>query len=338
MQMASLKIFCDVARYRSFSQAAALNRRTQSAVSQVVANLEKDMDVQLVDRSTRPLQLTPLGQTYYEGCALLVERYDALEEQYRELEAGIKSARVEISGNVRVAAIYSVGLGDLGQLVQKFQADCPKTQVHIDYLHPDRVYERVLDGSADLGLVSFPRKTPNLVSVSWREEPMVLVCAPKHPLATRLAVPLRELDGLPYVHFDRNLVVRRQVDRFLREQAVAVQVVAEFDSIENIKEAVSINAGVALLPEPTIRREVRARTLVGVPLFGCRLSRPLAIMHRRGHRLGAAARRFMDLLLRPDAAPGDRTHVVTSPDTGNGKHPGSENGDGKKKAERNHRS
>src|SRR5205085_9948489 len=121
--------------------------------------------------------------------------------------------------------------------------------------------------TADLGLVSFPKKTPHLVAVSWREEEMVLACAPNHPLASRLAVPMKDLNDTAYVHFDKNLIVRRRVDKVLREHDVTVNVVAEFDSIENIKQAVLVGAGVAILPEPTIRREVKARTLAAVPLF-----------------------------------------------------------------------
>lgn len=294
MQLEALKIYCDVARCRSFSLAAQEHGVTQSAVSQIVSQLEKRMGVRLIDRSTRPLQLTPLGVSYYEGCL-------AILEQYEELEARIKSAKVEITGVATVAAIYSVGLSDMDQLMQRFQGLVPRAQVRIDYVHPDQVYERLKDGTADLGLVSYPKKAPHLAAVNWREEEMVLACAPKHPLASRLALAIEALDGQRYVHFDRNLVVRRRVDKFLREQGVAVDVVAEFDSIENIKQAVSIGAGVALLPEPTIRREVKARQLCAVPLFGCRLTRPLGILHRRGQRLSAAAKRFMDLLLETES-------------------------------------
>lgn len=301
MQLEALKIFCDVVRQRSFSHAAELHDITQSAVSQIVSQLEKRMHVQLIDRSTRPLQLTPLGLTYYEGCKSLLEQYD-------ELEARIQKAQPPVSGTVNVAAIYSVGLGDMGQYVQRFQNELPKAQVHIDYVHPDRVYDRVMNGGADLGLVSYPKKTPHLAAVDWRQEEMVLACAPKHPLASRLAIPVRDLAGLPYVHFDKNLVVRRRVDKFLREEGVSVEVVAEFDSIENIKQAVSIGAGVALLPEPTIRREIKARSLVGVRLFGCDFTRPLAIIHRRGQRLSGAAKRFMELLLEPENGRNGRAH------------------------------
>jgi DNA-binding transcriptional LysR family regulator len=289
MQLETLKVFCDVARQRSFSQAAQANDITQSAASQIVSMLERRMQVQLIDRSTRPLQLTPLGQTYYEGCKSLLA-------QYLDLEESIKTAHTRIAGKVQVAAIYSVGLGDMGQYVERFTAGQPGAQVHIEYLHPDRVYDRVLEGTADLGLVSFPKKSSKLTALPWREETMVLVCAPKHPLAQNGSVQPRQLAGQKYIHFDKNLVIRRQVDRFLREQGANVEVVLEFDSIENIKQAVALGAGVALLPEPTVRREVRARTLAAMSVVRSTLTRPLGIIHRRRNKLSAAAQCFLDLL------------------------------------------
>src|SRR5262245_6161232 len=139
MQLESLKVFCDVARCRSFSQAAQVNGLTQSAASQTVLQLETHMQVLLVDRSVRPLPLTPLGQRFYEGCRELVEHY-------YELEASLRSAGAEVEASVEVAAIYSVGLGDMGKYVERFKAEQPHARVHIDYLHPDRVYEKVANG------------------------------------------------------------------------------------------------------------------------------------------------------------------------------------------------
>jgi DNA-binding transcriptional LysR family regulator len=292
MQFESLKVFCDVARLRSFSQAAHAQAKpiTQSAASQVVSQLEHRLGVQLIDRSTRPLQLTPLGQQYYEGCRLLLE-------QFTELEASIRTAHAQLAGTVRVAAIYSVGLGDLGQYVQKFKAEHPDVNVHLELLHPDRVYEKVRDGSADLGLVSFPRRSPKLDADPWREEEMVVALSPVHPLAACPTIRPDQLDGEKYIHFDRGLSIRREVDRFLREQGAHVEVALEFDNIANIKQAVELGAGVALLPEPTVRREVEDGTLLARPLHGCRLVRPLGIIHRRHHKLSGTATRFQELLL-----------------------------------------
>ncbi len=296
MQIEALKVFCDVARQRSFSQAAAANDLSQSAASQIVLQLEKRLSVQLINRTTRPLQLTAMGQVYYEGCKRLVE-------QYQELEASIRQARMEMEATVEVAAIYSVGLGDMGQYVERFTAERPNARVRIDYLHPDRVYEKVLEGAADFGLVSFPRKSRELVTLPWRDEEMVLACSPAHALARLRSVRPEQLEGAKYVGFARGLVIRREVDRFLREQCVAVNVALEFDNIENIKKAVEVSAGVALLPEPTLRREVAAGTLVAVPLSGVDFVRPLGIIQRRQQRLSSAAQLFIELLRQGNGSP-----------------------------------
>ena len=302
MQFEALQVFCDIARCRSFSQAAAAQQPplTQSAVSQIVHQLEKRLGVQLIDRSTRPLQLTELGQAYYQGCKQLVE-------QYLALEASIKQGRPQLTATVQVAAIYSVGLGDMGQYIERFADLQPFARVQVEYLHSNRVVEKVRDGSADLGLVSFPRKSRDLVVLPWREEEMVLACQPSHPLAGLPVIRPAHLAGEKYIAFDKDLGIRRQVDRFLRQQGVSVEVALEFDNIENIKKGLEIAGGVALLPEPTLKQEVEAGLLVARPLAGCRFVRPLAIIYQRQHRPSPAAQRFIDLL-RDNGGPAGSHH------------------------------
>ena len=289
MQFESLKVFCDIARFRSFSQAAVANEVTQSAASQIVLQLEKRLGVQLIDRSTRPLQLTPPGQVYYDGCKGLVD-------QYLDVEATVRNSEGEIAASIQVVAIYSVGLGDMSQYIQRFAEQRPGVEVHIEYLHPDRVYEKVLDGTADFGLVSFPRKHRELGSIPWRDEEMVLACPTAHPLARQRFVRVAQLEGEKYIGFDKGLMIRREVDRFLRDHDVSVDVVLEFDNIENIKKAIEISAGVALLPLPTLRREIKDGTLVAVSLAHARFVRPLGIIHRRGQLLSSSTRKFIELL------------------------------------------
>lgn len=295
MQFESLKLFCDVVSNRSFSKAALANNVTQSAASQIVSQLEKRLGVLLIDRSERPPIPTPEGRVYYEGCKELVE-------QYLELEASIRNAPPELPVTVQIAAIYSVGLGDMGQYVERFEAQNPHARVQIEYLHPARVHEKVLEGSADFGLVSFPRRSRELRVLPWREEEMLLTCPPQHPLARSAAVRPAQLAGEKYVGFSKDLTIRRKVDQFLRAHQVAVEVGPELDNIESIKKAIEVSVGVALLPEPTLRREVQAGTLVAVPLLGCRFVRPLGIILRRHHKHSSTALRFVDLLQHPKTA------------------------------------
>lgn len=293
MQFESLKVYCDVARHRSFSEAAAANEISQSAVSQIVGQLEKRLGVILVDRSRRPLRLTREGRVYYDGCKKLVE-------QYLGVEAAVRTLNAEIGSSVRVAAIYSVGLRDMSQYVQRFVGQRPGVEVDIEYLHPDKVYEKVLDGTADFGVVSFPQPTRKLVALPWREEEMVVACARSHPFAAKRHLKVRQLQGQKYVGFDKGLAVRRQVDRFLRDHGVTVDVALEFDNIENIKQAIEIPSGVALLPLPALEREVRAGTLAAVPLSDARFVRPLGIIQRRNPKPSATAQRLIELLRQPD--------------------------------------
>jgi len=289
MQLKAIKVFCDIATCRCFSKAAAANGLSQPAVSRIVHELEKRLKGPLIDRTHRPLQLTALGQLYYEGCKGLLE-------QYLELEASILRAQSQLALTVRVAAIYSVGLGDMGQHVEQFETRHPHVKIQIDYLHPDQVYERIIEGTAELGLVSFPRKARELTVLSWREEEMVVACAPGHPLASLKSVPLDRLVGEKYIAFDPGLVIRRQVDRFLRDRDIEVAVVHAFDNIESIKKDIEVGAGIALLPEPLLRQEVSSGTLRAIRLAGDRLIRPLGIIHRRRHALGKAAQDFINLI------------------------------------------
>ena len=289
MQFESLKVFCDVVRHRSFSHAARINHVTQSAASQIVLQLERRLGVQLIDRTTRPLQTTPVGRTYFEGCRDLVEKY-------AELEATIRNAKEELDAIVQVVAIYSVGLGDMGNLVLRFKAQHANARIQIEYLHPNEVYERVSAGTADFGLVSYPRRSRELLVLPWREEEMVLACSPHHRLAGQASVAPHELTGERFIGFDKNLMIRRGVDRFLRDHGANVEITHVFDNIESIKKAIELDAGIALLPFATVHREVESASLVAIPLTGCKFVRPLGIIQSRQHNLSSTALRFRELL------------------------------------------
>jgi DNA-binding transcriptional LysR family regulator len=169
----------------------------------------------------------------------------------------------------------------MSRFVQEFEKRYPQAGIRLEYLHPRRVLERVMSGGVELGLLSYPRKWPELNVLPWREETMVLAVHPSHRFAGRDSVSVAELEGEPFIAFDPDLSIRRAIDRFLRHHSVQVEVVLEFDDIENLKRAIEVPSGISILPEPSLVREVRAGTLVAIPIQGespdDRLVRPLAI-------------------------------------------------------------
>jgi DNA-binding transcriptional LysR family regulator len=125
---------------------------------------------------------------------------------------------------------------------------------------------------------------------------MVLVCPLRHPLANQEAVTAEHLQGEDFVGFDRDLIIRKEVDRYLRQRGVNIRVVMEFDNIETIKQAVEIGAGVSILPEPTVRQAAQEGALSMVRLIAPELRRPLGIIHRQRKVFTPTAAKFVELL------------------------------------------
>ena len=289
MHLETLRLYCDVVRLRSFSRGAQLNHVSQSAASQAVQQLEADLGVALIDRTKRPFVLRPEGRAFYDASRTLLDGYEKAKAQ-------IAAVKDELAGTVRVAAIYSVGLHDLSPHVQRFMALYPRARVQLECLHPHKVVDAVLSDAADVGIMSYPPVNRSLSVVPLRSEPMAFVCHPAHRLARRKLVAPADLAGEKFVAFDAGLTIRKAIDRAFRAHNVKVDVVMEFDNIETIKQAITIGAGVSLLPRHTVQKEVGIRTLAAVPLAAPGLLRPVGIIHRRAKRLTPTAARFIDLL------------------------------------------
>jgi len=289
VHLETLRLYCDVVRHRSFSRGAAQNFVSQSAASQAMQQLETELGVLLLDRTKRPFVVTPEGQAFYEACRGLLESWE-------KARAEIAAVKARVDGTVRVAAIYSVGLHDVSRNVQRFMSLYPEARVQLECLHPHKVVEAVMQGEADVGIMSYPPADRALAIVPLRSEPMAFVCHPNHRLARRRVVVPADLVGETFVAFDAGLTIRKAIDRALRQHNVKVNTVMEFDNIETIKQAIIIAAGVSILPRHTVQNEASIRTLAVVPLGITDLMRPVGLIHRRQKPLTPTVSRFIQLL------------------------------------------
>lgn len=271
-----------------------MNGISQSAATQHIQELERRLGVQLLDRSTRPLGLTPGGKLYAELCRDVLRR----EEDFT---ASLDEIKAEVEGTVRVASIYSIGLSEMSRLREEFTKLCPGAQLHVEYLRPDKVYEAVIEDQADLGFISYPEHRRDLTVIPWREERMTVAVYPAHELAGREMVLPKDLDGQDFIAFDEEVTIRRELDRFFKDSGVAVSVVMQFDNIQSIKEAVALGSGISILPERTMHAEVDQGRLVSIPLHAPELVRPTGIIHRKKKKFAKAGREFLSLV----AATGD---------------------------------
>jgi DNA-binding transcriptional LysR family regulator len=285
------KLFRDVAQSRSVSKGASLNGISQSAASQHIQEVEDRFGIELLDRSTRPLGLTPAGRLYLDLCREVLRRAE-------EFTAALDELKHEIGGTARIASIYSLGLTEMPRLREEFAALYPKATLQTEFLRPDRVYEAVLTDTADLGLISYPEHRRDINVIPWRNESMAVAFPPGQE-APRRSLSAEDLEGQNFIAFDEEVIIRREVDRFLREHGVNVNRVMQFDNIQSIKEAVGSGHGVSILPEPSIASDAEQGRLVSVPLDAPGFVRPVAVIHRRRKKLNRATQAFLDLLLVP---------------------------------------
>jgi DNA-binding transcriptional LysR family regulator len=289
MQIESLKAFCDLAETQSFTKAAQINDVTQSAVSQQVSSLERLFKSLLIERSKKKFRLTREGQALYDSSKQILQTYQALYSRLQDIKD-------IISGNIRVATIYSIGLHNLPPYIKRFLKDYPTVHVHVEYRHANQVYEDVLSNVVDMGLVAYPQRESKLETVLLHKDPLVLICHPQHPFARLKGIKLKALAGQKFIGFDPGIPTRKALDRILRQYKVKVQTVMEFDNIEIIKRAVEIDAGISIVPLSTISQEISKQTLSAVRLDDGDFSRPIAAIYKRNRVLSPAMKQFLAIL------------------------------------------
>jgi DNA-binding transcriptional LysR family regulator len=289
MQIENFKIFADLVETRSFSKSAKLNGITQSAVSQQARAMERHFKTLLIDRSQKQFQLTREGQRVYEAAKEILHNYEKLQSELQEMKK-------VISGTIRISTIYSIGLHELPPFIKRFLHDFPSVNVRVEYRRSNLVYEDILHNSVDFGLVAFPIKQRQIDIIPFRNDRLVLITPPQHPLAKKSEVAVSELIGQKFIGFDPDIPTRKAVDQIFREHKLESEPVMEFDNIETVKRAVEIDHGIAIVPQATVQQEVRAGSLAMLTMKGKEFTRPLAILHRKGRVLTPAMRKFIDTL------------------------------------------
>ncbi len=293
MQIESLKVFCDLAETESFTKAAQINGVTQSAVSQQISSLERQFKSLLIERSKKKFRLTREGQVLYEYSKQIIQTYDALHSELQEIKD-------IVSGTIRVATIYSIGLHDLPPYIKRFLKDYPTVHIHVEYRRANQVYEDVLGNVVDVGLVAYPNKDTKLEVVPLRKDPLVLICHPQHPFAKQKSIKLKNIAGQKFIGFEPDIPTRKALDKILKEHGVSVTNVMEFDNIETVKRAVEIDAGISIVPQATIAQEISKQTLSAVTLDDAEFFRPLAAIYKRNKVLSPAMRQFISILKEND--------------------------------------
>ena len=281
------EVFIDLVETKNFQSTATLHGMTKAAVSQQLRAMERHFGALLIDRSQNRFQLSPKGIRVYRGAKEVISQYKLTLSDLQEME-GI------ISGTIRISAIPSVGLHVLPRYIETFRQNYPDVDIKIEYRRSDAVYENILNNSVEFGLLSFPEMQPQFETLPFMNDHFVLISHPDHPLATAGKVSLPSLVHYDLIGIEHGGSSHSSIEKIIRENGIVPIMI--FDNIETIKQSVEINAGVAIVPYSTIRREIELGSLVALEFQEQKFIRPLAVLYRKGRVLMPAMKKFIETL------------------------------------------
>jgi DNA-binding transcriptional LysR family regulator len=279
MELASLRAFVQVARERSFSQAADALYITQPAVSKRIASLETELGAPLFDRVGRQVLLTELGHH-------LLPRAEQILHGIADIQQELANLSGEVTGLLAMGTSHHIGLHRLPPILRRYTDRYPDVELDIRFMSSERVSLAVAQGELELGVITLPLKPsePLRLQPIWRD-PLLIVAAEDHPLTGRARITAEELIRYPAVLPTKSTYTRSLLEQALSHLEGEIRCGLSTDYLETLKMMASIGLGWSLLPEIMLGPGLAVLNVSGV-----RLERSLGIVTHRQRTLSNAAR------------------------------------------------
>lgn len=299
MDSLQLKLFLDLTRTRNFTKVAQKNHLTQPAVSIQIRRLEEELGVRLFERTNRRVGLTDAGRLFLPYASEMLRNLE-------EAKARLLERQDKVLGMIKVATTVSIGLYILSNYLKQFIKLYPNVDLHVEYQLPERIYDLLLSGETDLGVLAYFEKRRDLVSIPFMEDEVVIICSPQHVWAHKRRMNLAEIKDSDFIALAETTPTGKSILRRLKQMAIPVRVKMEYDNIEIIKKTVEMGLGIALVPRQSVIQEVKNHTLVSIRITDTPLERPLSIVYWKGKTLSKPMQAFIDILTQKlDARPDD---------------------------------
>ncbi|WP_315126974.1 LysR substrate-binding domain-containing protein [Comamonas antarctica] len=284
-----LRVFLAVAHERNFSRAGETVGLTQPAVSRSITDLEQQLGLELLHRSTREVELSDAGRMLQGRITRVLDELDAALLEVRGLAT-------QPHGRVRVASSPTLSAHLMPQCIALCAQQHPGLQLQL----LDRIQQGALDsvraGEVDFGVVIDPTEPEDLHCETILSEPFCLVCPADHALVQLPEVHWRDLAGHPLVLLDHASGSRRLIDRVLEQHAPGCQVVQEVGHTTTIFSMVQAGLGVAVVPQLAVAEQGVASAQLAHRLLLPAVERQIMLVHRRHRRLAPVVQRVWDLV------------------------------------------
>lgn len=281
-----IRYLAAVAEHQNFTRAAEALRVSQPTLSQQIKQLEKSLDVQLLDRSGRTVRLTDAGETYLRYARRALREFDAGTRAIHDVQ--------DLSrGSLRLAMTPTFTAYLIGPLVERFSTLYPGITLSVQEMTQDRIEAELAKDTLDLGIAFAEAKSSDIETQALFVETLGLVVGSTHPRAGAPApMALRELEQEGLVLLSSDFATRRHIDLHFRDHGVAPRIAIEADSISAIVEIIRRSQLATVLPEAIAREQDGLHPVDLTPAIPHRTA---ALLRRKGAYVSAAAHAFSEL-------------------------------------------
>jgi DNA-binding transcriptional LysR family regulator len=272
VELKHLQALMGIADTGSFSAAATSIGTVQSNVSAHVARLERELDVQLVDRAS--------GRLTEEG-EVVIERARRVMNELEAMVADVTALRQEVVGTVRLGMIGTTGRWLVPQLFDLLRARHPHVHLNVAEGSSGQLEQQLASGQLDLAVVTFPLSGDEIMAAQLFDEDLVLVVPSGHPLATEPSLPLERLSELEMLLPAPGTALRAEIDSATGPARIALRPAMELDGVRLIASLAFDGYGPAILPATAVPGHLRGRFSV-LPVTGLPRRRVGVAQRRRG--------------------------------------------------------
>jgi DNA-binding transcriptional LysR family regulator len=284
-----LRLFAAVVQHGGFTRAAAKLNLSQPAISKSLNELERQLDVNLLDRTGRSIRLTSAGRTLYARARELFGVESAAEQELRELR-GLKR------GTLRIAASTTIATYMLPPYLGRFHLRHPNVRIQTTSANTRSVLRMLLEFRVDVALVEGPAINPRVVVQSWREDELIVIAPPDHPLRIASHVQVNDLTRHVFLVREPGSGTRVVTERALALHGVRLTNTMRVGGTEAIKQAVAAGLGLAIVSRAAAADQLMLGRVAILPVEGLVIRRTLAQIKLQG-RTSTASARELELLL-----------------------------------------
>ncbi len=289
MDLQLTRSFLAVAETGSITRAANRLGLTQSALSRRIQQYEEQLGARLLVRHRHGIELTEEGRLALAAGRRLLAGWEDLKEEIR-LHQGLERGRVRIGGGATAVSFI------LPPAIATYQRHHPQVHFQLKEAGSSEIAEDVRRGHLELGIVTLPVRSEELLAHPLMDDDIVLVARRGHPLTRRRRLAVQDLADEGFVGFEAGTALRQLIDNAMREAGLEPQVVMELRAIPSILRMVVTTGHLAFVSRLALQNQ---QEVVELKVRDLRIRRRLGVVSHRRRALTAAARAFVDHLLRP---------------------------------------